>query len=328
MLVDEVKIIIKAGDGGNGKVAFMHRPHVPRGGPSGGDGGRGGDIYIEGVNDIGALYQFRSKNKVIAENGQDGMGSKKTGKSGQDLILKVPVGSIINDNNGQLLEIIKVRKSVCLAKGGIGGRGNWRFRTSTNQAPGFAEPGNKGEEKHLKIELKLIADVGLIGLPNAGKTSLLNELTRASAKVANYPFTTLEPNLGVMGDLILADIPGLIEGAAEGKGLGYKFLRHIQRTKVLVHCISSESDNLPKDYRLIRQELGKFSQDILTKREILLLTKADLLNEAEKKEKIKILAKLNKEVLAISIYDSNSLKLFQKLVLTTADLRDLTMGLF
>ncbi|TSC53404.1 MAG: GTP-binding protein [Microgenomates group bacterium LiPW_31] len=231
--------------------------------------------------------------------------------------MKVPIGSIISDSQGQLLEIIKVGQSVCLAKGGKGGRGNWRFRSSTNQTPRWAEYGEKGEEKHLKIELKLIADVGLIGLPNAGKTSLLNELTHASAKVANYPFTTLEPNLGVMGDLILADIPGLVEGAAEGRGLGHKFLRHIQRTKILVHCLPAESDNLPKDYQIIRQELGKFSQDLLAKKEILLLTKADLLGEAEKKEKIKILRKLNKKVLAVSIHDLDSLKLLQKLVLKT-----------
>lgn len=317
MLVDEVDIVIKAGDGGRGRVAFLHSKFVPRGGPSGGDGGHGGDVYIEGVSDIGALYRFRYKKEFIAASGQAGLEDKKTGKSSQDLILKVPIGSIISDSQGQLLEIIKVGQSVCLAKGGKGGRGNWRFRSSTNQTPRWAEYGEKGEEKHLKIELKLIADVGLIGLPNAGKTSLLNELTHASAKVANYPFTTLEPNLGVMGDLILADIPGLVEGAAKGRGLGHKFLRHIQRTKILVHCLPAESDNLPKDYQIIRQELGKFSQDLLAKKEILLLTKADLLGEAEKKEKIKILRKLNKKVLVVSIHDLDSLKLLQKLVLKT-----------
>lgn len=315
MLVDEVEIVIKAGDGGCGKVAFLRRKFIPRGGPSGGNGGRGGDVYIEGVSDIGALYRFRFKKEFRVESGQAGLGDRKTGKSSQDLILKVPVGSIISDRQGQLLEIVKVSQRVCLAKGGKGGRGNWHFRSSTNQTPRWAEPGGKGEEKHLKIELRLIADVGLIGLPNAGKTSLLNELTHASAKVANYPFTTLEPNLGVMGDLILADIPGLVEGAAEGRGLGHKFLRHIQRTKILVHCLSAESDDLPKDYQIIRQELGKFSQDILAKKEILLLTKADLLSEAEKKEKIKVLKKLNKKVLAISVHDLDSLKLLQKLVL-------------
>ena len=316
MLVDEVEIVIKAGDGGRGMVAFLRSKFVPRGGPSGGDGGRGGDVYIEGVSDIGALYRFRFKKEFRAESGQDGLGDRKTGKSRQNLILKVPVGSIISGQE-QLLEIVKVGQRICLAKGGKGGRGNWHFRSSTNQAPRWAEPGEKGEEKHLKIELRLIADVGLIGLPNAGKTSLLNELTHASAKVANYPFTTLEPNLGVMGDLILADIPGLVEGAAEGRGLGHKFLRHIQRTKILVHCLSAESDNLPKDYQIVRQELGKFSQDILAKKEILLLTKADLLSEAKKKEKIKVLKKLNKKVLAISVHDLDSLQLLQKLVLKT-----------
>jgi len=317
MLVDEVEIVIKAGDGGRGKVAFLRSKFAPRGGPSGGDGGHGGDIYVEGVSDIGALYRFRFKKEFIAASGQAGLDDLKTGKSSQDLILKVPVGSIISDIQGQLLEIIKVGQSVCLAKGGKGGRGNWHFRSSTNQAPRWAEPGEKGEVKHFKIELKLIADVGLIGLPNAGKTSLLNELTHASAKVANYPFTTLEPNLGVMGDLILADIPGLVEGAAEDRGLGHKFLRHIQRTKILVHCLCAESDNLSKDYQIIRQELGKFSQDLLVKKEILLLTKADLLDEAEKKEKIKVLKRLNKKVLAISVHDLDSLKLFQKLVRKT-----------
>jgi GTP-binding protein len=317
MLVDEVEIKIKAGDGGNGKIAFIHKKFVPRGGPSGGDGGKGGDVYVEGVNDIGALSRFRYRKEFLSENGQNGMKDRKTGKGSSDLVLKVPIGSIITDNFGISREIISVGQKVCLAKGGKGGRGNWYFRSSTNQTPRWAEPGEKGEEKHLKIELKLIADVGLIGLPNVGKTSLLNELTRASAKVANYPFTTLEPNLGVMGDLILADIPGLIEGAAEGRGLGHKFLRHIQRTKILIHCLSAESIDLLKDYQIIRQELEKFSQDLLAKKEILLLTKADLLGKVEKKEKIKILKNLNKRVLAVSVYDLDSLQFLQKLVLKT-----------
>lgn len=318
MLVDEVQIKIKAGDGGNGKVAFLHAKFNRKGGPSGGDGGKGGDVYAEGVSDIGALYRFRFQKEFAAENGQDGGINRKSGKSGKDLVLKVPVGSVITDSKGIWWEVMKVGQKFCLTKGGRGGRGNWRFRSSINQTPRWAEPGQKGEEKIIRIELKLIADVGLIGLPNAGKTSLLNELTRASAKVANYPFTTLEPNLGVMGDLILADIPGLIEGASEGRGLGHKFLRHIQRTKVLVHCLSAESVSLGKDYQIIRRELGKFSPELLEKREILLLTKADLLSsQKEKKEKIAILKKLNKTVLAVSIYDLDSLKNFQKLVLGT-----------
>lgn len=319
MLIDEVEIIVKAGNGGAGRVSFLRGKFNPRGGPDGGDGGHGGDVWLEGVSDIGALHHFRFQKEFSAESGQPGGGAKKSGKSGQDLLLRVPVGSVFSDSQGVLLEIIKVGQRFLLAKGGKGGQGNWHFRTSTNQAPRFAEPGGKGEAKHLKIELRLIADVGLVGLPNAGKTSLLNEITAASAKVANYPFTTLEPNLGVMGDLILADIPGLIEGAAEGKGLGDKFLRHIQRTKILVHCLSAESADLVKDCQVIRQELKKFSPELLAKKEILLLTKADLLAEAEKKAKIKILAKLNKAVLAVSVHDLDSLKALQKLVLKAVD---------
>lgn len=315
MLVDEVEIIVKAGNGGNGRVAFLRSKFRPKGGPSGGDGGRGGDVYLEGVSDIGALYRFRFQKSFAAEDGQGGFPRRKTGKNGQSLTLKVPVGSVIASTDGDNYEIVYDGQIICLAKGGKGGRGNWHFRTSTNQTPRYAESGEAGEEKHLKIELKLMADVGLVGLPNAGKTSLLNELTNASAKVANYPFTTLEPNLGVMGNLILADIPGLIEGAAEGRGLGHKFLRHVQRTKILAHCLSAESDDLERDYKIIRVELGKFSQELLDKKEILVLTKGDLLDEEEKKGRVKILKKLNRNALAVSIHDLESLKTFQKLIL-------------
>ncbi len=315
MLVDEVEITIRAGNGGNGAVTFRRMKFVPKGGPSGGDGGKGGDVYLEAVSDIGALSQFRHQKNFFAEDGQGGGIEKKTGKDGEDLVLKVPIGSVITwKESNESYEFTYEGQKLLLTKGGIGGRGNWYFRSSTNQTPRYAEAGELGEEKRLKIELKLIADVGLIGLPNAGKTSLLNELTNASAKVANYPFTTLEPNLGVMGNLILADIPGLIEGASTGKGLGDKFLRHIQRTKVLVHCISCESSDLQGDYQLIRIELERFDKELLKKEEILVLTKADLLDEKEKKQKIRALKKLKPEVLAISIHDLGSLKKFQKLV--------------
>lgn len=317
MLVDEIEITIKAGNGGNGKVGFHRSKFIPRGGPNGGDGGRGGDVYVEGVSDIGALYRFRFQKSFAAEDGGGGLLRKKTGKDGQSITLKVPVGSIIISENGdqQTYEIAHEGQTSCLAKGGKGGCGNWRYRSSTNQTPLYAQPGQRTEEKHLKIELRLIADIGLIGLPNASKTSLLNELTRTSAKVANYPFTTLEPNLGVMGNFILADIPGLIEGAAEGKGLGHKFLRHVQRTKILAHCISSESEDLKKDYKIIRSELRKFNKELLDKKEILLLTKSDILNEKMKKEKVGILKKSNKDVLVVSVHDLISLKALQKLVL-------------
>lgn len=323
MLVDEVEITVKAGDGGSGKVGFLRSKFVPRGGPSGGDGGGGGDVYIEGMGDIGALTRFRYQKYFGAQNGKGGMLKRKSGKDGSDLTLKIPIGSIIFiQSDKKSYEITSEGQKILLARGGRGGRGNWHFRTSTNQVPRYAEPGFSGEEKYLKIELRLIADIGLIGLPNAGKTSLLNELTNASGKVASYPFTTLEPNLGVMGNLILADIPGLIEGAAEGRGLGHKFLRHIQRTKVLVHCLSSESNNLKKDYEIVRHELVKFNKELPDKNEILVLTKSDILDDKRKKEKLKELKNIKKDSLVISIHDLDSLKTFQKKVINYINLEN------
>jgi GTP-binding protein len=315
VLVDEIEIIVKAGDGGNGLLAFRwNKP--PKSGPEGGEGGNGGNVYAEGVSDIAALGKYRFQKMFIAENGQKGLSQKGIGRWGQDLVLKLPVGSVITVKGFKqpMAEIIKVGERILLARSGEGGHGNWRFRATR---PNYAENGKPGQEKHLKIELRLIADIGLIGLANAGKSSLLNELTRASAKVANYPFTTLEPNLGVMGDYILADLPGLIEGAAAGKGLGHKFLRHVQRTRVLVHCLSAESENLKKDYDIIRSELGKFNEELLAKQEVLVLTKSDLLSEKGKKGKLKILKKLNPKVLIISVHDLESLHAFQTLLTKT-----------
>src|SRR3989344_5869673 len=218
-------------------------------GPTGTRGGNGGSIYFEGVSDLGALGQFRFKKKLEAENGAPGRGQFRDGEAGEDLILKVPVGTVIHNLTTEKdTEITKTRERVLVAKGGFGGKGNFHFRSSTNTTPKQFQPGLPGERFDFRLELKLIADVGLVGLPNAGKSALLNELTMAKAKVANYPFTTLEPNLGVYYDLILADIPGLIEGASAGKGLGIKFLRHIERTKILFHLVSAESENPLKDY--------------------------------------------------------------------------------
>ncbi|MDP3888817.1 MAG: GTPase ObgE [bacterium] len=315
MLVDEVEIHVKAGNGGNGKVSFRRAKFIPKGGPDGGDGGRGGDVYVLGVSDLGALQRFRYQKDFAAEDGGAGLKNKMHGKDGEDLTLKVPVGSVITTHKNEVFEVEKEGQFFRLIRAGRGGKGNWHFRSSTVQAPRYAQPGFPGEQRDLKIELRLIADVGLIGLPNAGKTSLLNELTRASAKVANYPFTTLEPNLGVMGNFVLADIPGLVEGAAEGKGLGHRFLRHVQRTKILAHAISAESENPKKDYEIIRKEIGKFDKEMLKKKEILLLTKYDLLSNKELKEKLAVLKKINKNVLAVSIHDLESLKRLQKLVL-------------
>lgn len=315
MLIDEAEITVKAGNGGRGLISFRHEKFIPKGGPSGGNGGKGGDVYLMGVTDIGALRQFRFKKSFEAKNGQSGLPDKKSGKNSEDLIIKLPIGSVIKENEStDVYEITKENEMILVAKGGKGGQGNWHFRTSTDQAPQFAEHGIPGQFKTLKIELRLIAEIGLIGLPNAGKTSLLNELTNASAKVANYPFTTLEPNLGVMDDHIVADIPGLIEGAADGKGLGDKFLRHIQRTKVLVHCLSLESDNIKRDYEVVRKELSNFNPDLLQKEEIILLTKSDMVEEKIKTKSEKMMKKINPNVLVVSIHDWDSLQKLRAII--------------
>ena len=270
MLIDDVIIKISAGDGGRGAVAF--NKNIMSLGPTGGSGGNGGSIYIEGVSDLSALSQFRYKKDIKAENGGQGRGQFRDGPNGKDLFLKVPVGTVIQIVLPQKTkgipftkEVLKVGERVLIAEGGHGGKGNFLFRGPKNTSPKQFQEGLPGEHFTVRMELKLIADVGLIGLPNAGKSSLLNELTASQSKVANYPFTTLEPNLGVYFDLILADIPGLIEGASSGKGLGVKFLRHIERTKILFHLISAESENPSKDYKIIKKELTKYSKELAGK---------------------------------------------------------------
>lgn len=313
MIIDEVKIKISAGKGGDGMVAFDRSKYSQ--GPSGSKGGDGGSVYLEGVSNLNALSQFRFTKDFAAKDGEGGKSRRLDGARGEELVLKVPVGTIAHNlTTGKDLEVIEVGQRLLLARGGKGGRGNWYFRSSTNVTPKEFERGTLGENFDIVLELRLIADVGLIGLPNAGKSSLLNILTRAEAKVANYAFTTLEPNLGAFYDIIIADIPGLIEGAAAGKGLGVKFLRHIKRTKVLFHCISSESENLKKDYKIIREELEKYDVDLAKKQEYLLLTKTDILEEKEIKKKLKELKKINKNVLAVSIYDEKSVKELKNLL--------------
>ncbi|TSC75178.1 MAG: hypothetical protein G01um101444_24 [Parcubacteria group bacterium Gr01-1014_44] len=307
MLIDNVTIRIKAGDGGNGAVAFNKIMMAL--GPAGGNGGGGGSIFFEGVSDLSALSQFRHKKEAVADSGGNGRGGFVDGPDGQDLVLKIPVGTVAtNLETGEIKEVVKVGERIQIAKGGRGGKGNYKFRSSLNTSPTQFQEGKPGEEFKIKIELKLIADVGLIGLPNAGKSSLLNELTEAKSKVANYPFTTLEPNLGVYYELILADIPGLIEGASEGKGLGIKFLQHIERTKILFHLISAESDDPARDYKIVRQELEKYNKDLATKQEYLFLSKYDAVPEKELKEKLAVLKKLNKNTVTLSVYDEESLK--------------------
>jgi GTP-binding protein len=309
MLIDEVTISIKAGNGGNGAVHFIRNARTAKGGPDGGNAGNGGSVYFVGVDDIAALREFRFKKNLEAETGINGGRQNLYGRNGEDLLVKVPFGTIIiEEETGKRYTITRIVPKILLAKGGKGGRGNNEFKSATNQTPKYAEPGTPGEEKTLHLELKLIADVGLIGIPNAGKSSLLQELTNATPKIANYPFTTLEPNLGMMGTIILADIPGLIEGASSGKGLGIKFLRHIERTKLLVHCIACDNTNILETYQTVRKELEEYNKEILSKPEIILLTKSDLVDEKELKEKMKLFKKQHEKILIVSIYDDKSIK--------------------
>ena len=307
MLVDEMTIRLTAGNGGSGRAAFNRVKRMQ--GPSGGDGGHGGNIFLEGGLDIGALMLYSNKKEIKADNGKNGGASFTDGTRGADVILTVPVGTTItNLDTGFTEEILHVGERKLVAGGGIGGRGNYKFRSSTNTTPMEFEPGKTGDSATYKLSLKLIADVGLIGLPNAGKSSLLNELTKARSRVANYPFTTLEPHLGSYFGTIIADIPGIIEGASEGKGLGVKFLKHIERTNMFFHLVSCESEDVVRDYKTIRHELEAYDAKLGTKKEIVFLTKCDMITDAELKERIKALKKIKVEAIPLSILDDASLE--------------------
>lgn len=301
MLVDDVIIEVRGGNGGKGAVAFDK--NILARGPTGARGGNGGNVYMEGVADVSALNQFRFKKKLEAENGKDGRSQFRDGTNGKDLFLKVPVGTVIyNFTNSSRDEITKIGERVLVARGGKGGKGNFHFKSSRNTTPKEFQPGLPGERFEIRLELKLIADVGLIGLPNVGKSSWLNTLTNAKSKVANYRFTTLEPHLGVYYELILADIPGLIEGAAEGKGLGIKFLRHIERTRTLFHFVSAESEHPETDYKTVRKELEAYNSELALKEEFVFLSKKDILSESEAEKKAKDLSKkIRKDVIPVSI---------------------------
>jgi GTPase len=307
MLTDEVKIKVHAGKGGDGVVAFNKTKMSL--GPTGGKGGKGGNVYFEGVSDLTKLNRYKSKIDYYAENGNNGARDKSTGRDGRDIVLGVPVGSVLkNLNTEEIFDITEVGQKVLAAKGGLGGRGNFYFRSPSNTSPQEFEKGKPGQEFEFFIELRLIAKIGLVGLPNAGKSSLLNELTKADAKVGNYEFTTLEPNLGSLDGIIIADIPGLIEGASNGKGLGVKFLKHIQRTSVLFHCISAESPDIFRDYQVIRKELEKYNLELIKKKELILLTKTDLISDSELAKKIGDLKKNSLDAFPISIHDWNALR--------------------
>ena len=315
MLIDDVNVRISAGHGGKGSVAFNKT--LMNLGPAGGSGGKGGSVYAEGVSDLSALGQFRFKKEFAAEDGLYGRDQFRDGHDGKDLILKVPVGTIAHNLTiGKDIEIEHVGERVLLAKGGNGGKGNFLFRSSRNTSPKQSQPGLPGESFEFRLELKFIADVGFVGLPNVGKSSLLNELTNAKSKVANYAFTTLEPNLGTYYELILADIPGLIEGSSEGKGLGTRFLKHIERTRTLFHFISAESPTPVADYKTIRSELGAYSKALLKKPEHLFLTKSDVTDEKQLKVALAKLKKIDPKVISISIIDDESIKKVQKLLNT------------
>jgi len=316
MFIDEAKIQVKAGDGGNGCVSLRREKFIPKGGPDGGDGGKGGDVYFQADENLDTLIDFAGKHHWHAENGQGGSGNNKHGADGEDLIIKVPPGTLIYDTDLDLLlkDLNEIGLKVCICRSGRGGKGNKAFATSTNQTPRCAEPGKKGQERNIRLELKLIADVGIVGMPNAGKSTLISRCSAARPKIADYPFTTTEPVLGIveLSDyrrFVMADIPGLIEGAHKGAGLGYEFLKHIERTRIIVHIL----DVMPLDgsdpaanYKTIRSELEQYSKALARKQEVIVANKIDLDPDGKKVKELK--KKLKKEIHPISAVTGQGIK--------------------
>ncbi len=308
--IDDLTFHIKAGNGGAGVVRWRHERGRELAGAAGGNGGNGGDVYVHAIRDLGILERYRHTKELESGKGDDGMRNSMHGKNGEDLVIDLPIGSIITDGRTKRqYNLVNDGEKILILKGGRGGLGNEHFKASTNVTPQESTPGKDGEEADFHIELELVADAGLVGLPNAGKSSLLNALTNAHAQVGSYAFTTLEPNLGALhGGFILADIPGLIEGASEGKGLGHKFLKHIKRTKRIFHLISLENSAIIETYKTIREELKNFGQGLDEKEETIILTKTDVTDEKGVKSAIKKLEKFNKDILTITILDDEAVK--------------------
>lgn len=311
--IDEASFQIAAGSGGDGVVRWRHEKGKEYSGAAGGNGGNGGDVHVRAVRDLNILARYRNTKEFKAEDGEDGMRSSMFGKHGEDLYIDLPIGAIVTDSRTKRsFNLLTEGETVRILKGGRGGLGNEHFKASTNVRPMESTEGKPGEFADFHIELELVADAGLIGLPNAGKSSLLNALTNADAKVGSYQFTTLEPNLGALsGGFILADIPGLIEGASEGKGLGHAFLRHIKRTKMLFHCISLENEDPEAVYKTIRKELTDYDADLAKKKELIILTKTDTTTPEKMEEVKKKISKLNDNILSVTILDDNSVKILK-----------------
>lgn len=330
--IDEAIITVQSGDGGRGCVSFRREKYIPRGGPDGGDGGKGGDIVLKTSSRKRTLYQFRYRKHFKAKNGAHGQGKQKTGKNSQDLVIELPPGTLVTDADTEevITDLIECGETVVLARGGRGGQGNARFKTSTHRTPRFAQPGEPGETKTLKLELKLLADVGIIGLPNAGKSTLIAAVSSARPKTGNYPFTTLFPSLGVVQTdwaepFVVADIPGLIKGAHKGTGLGIRFLRHIERTRILVHLIdvsAMDTDNPLNAYTTINKELAMYNQELTEKPQIVVLNKTDLPEVREAAKKFQAAIK-EKQVILISALTGQGIeKLKSKIIQLLDSLRE------
>lgn len=316
MVIDLVTITVSGGNGGKGGVSFLRNRQTRKGGPDGGNGGKGGDVYIQGSTNCTDLREFRFKKHIVAHNGIDGKKHNLYGSNAQDLYITAPLGTIVTDTKTNIsFEILNTTDTILLAKGGHGGKGNVSFKSSTNQAPHYAQPGEQGEQKTITLELKMIAEVGIVGLPNAGKSSLLGMLTNAHPAIGEYPFTTLDPTIGMLSGHAIADIPGIIEGASIGKGLGLQFLKHIEKTKLLVHCIDVSGTDPLGAYAVIRSEFKIYGKQISQKPEIILLNKTDATDGTTVQKIIAAFKKKRKKVIPSSMYDQKSIDTVKKEIL-------------